>query len=210
MGGDWFGDIVNNECAPECEVADCEYGQFCILTTCVDPCTGESTCVQDVTFNFEEWEQVDCAEGAVELEQECEEVCEYLECDESHEFDEVCWVEVCDDGCGTESCSVWFQVEGEWYGEYCPEEEGLELPEFRIGDAFGAVMRGGRAYGDTIEEVFTTFCEPDDQECLNGGKDIVNLLSGKLPQQEQVPKEQTEMISQTVNGGIAQGAAAAK
>ena len=53
---DWFGSLVNDECAPDCVVEDCEYGQFCILTTCVDPCTGEETCVQDVTFDWEEWE----------------------------------------------------------------------------------------------------------------------------------------------------------
>lgn len=78
-------------------------------------------------------------------------------------MDDACWEEICDDGCGNYVCQIWYQIEGEWYGEYCPEEEeGLGLPDFRIGDAFGAVMRGGRMYQDTIEDVFSTFCEDDD------------------------------------------------
>lgn len=115
--------------------------------------------MQDYTWDFNEWGQEDCTDGVVQVEQVCESACEYLECDESHQKDDVCWVELCDDGCGNETCAVWFQVEGEWYGENCPEEEsGIELPDFRIGDAFSAILRGGRMYQDTIQEVFTTFC----------------------------------------------------
>jgi hypothetical protein len=83
--GDWFGDLVNNPCAEECEVTDCEYGEICLETWCTDPCTGDRWCTQDLTFNYDEWEQYDCTEGLVAADQECEEVCEYLECDESHQ-----------------------------------------------------------------------------------------------------------------------------
>jgi hypothetical protein len=57
-------------------------------------------------------------------------------------------------------------------------------------------------YQDTIMSVFDSFCDPNDEQCREGGDDIVNALNGRIPAQEQVPAEQTQLVSQTVNGGI--------
>lgn len=134
---------------------------MCIITWFTDPCTGEKWCQQDVTYDFIEWDTFDCTEGIADASENCEYYCEYEDCGEDHSTDEACWVEVCDDGCGNYNCSLWYQVDGEWYGEYCPEDD-LGLPEFRVGDALGAVMRAGRMYENTIEQVFDSFCAPDD------------------------------------------------
>lgn len=111
--------------------------------------------------------------------QTCEVYCEYVDCGEDHSGDDVCWMEICDDGCGLYNCSLWYQLEGEWYGEYCPEEEMMfDLPELRLGDAMFAIMRAGKMYEGTVEQVFDTFCSPDDQECLKGKDQLVGFFNG--------------------------------
>jgi hypothetical protein len=212
-GDDWFGQIVNNPCAPECLVDACEQDNvaMCLETWCTDPCTGNRQCTQDITLDWNEWEQFNCTDGLKESNRTCEQVCEYLECDESHEFDDACWEELCDDGCGNVNCSIWYQVEGEWYGEYCPEEEALiDLGEFNMGEALFSLIKAGRMYEDTILETFDTLCPQNDTECKNGGQELVDTLNGKIPAQEPVPKETTEMVSNAVNGAVAQGAMAAE
>jgi len=166
LEGDWFGGIVNNPCTPKCEIKDCEFGEFCTLTYCTDECSGETTCDQAVTWDWVDWEEADCIDGPVDIQRVCEEECVYDECDESHQYDDQCWVEYCNDGCGYETCNIWYQIDGEWYGEYCEEEESAVMfPEFRVGDALGAIMQGGKMYEETIKGAFNTFCPEGDEAC---------------------------------------------
>merc|ERR1719424_1263203 len=69
-------------CAPECTFDFCESGDYCTVTTCVDPCTNATTCTQDYFNQDGEWVDVDCSEGIVVVERVCEEYCEYDDCSE--------------------------------------------------------------------------------------------------------------------------------
>lgn len=56
---DLFGD---DECQEECLVEDCPYGEVCVITSCWNPCTKETSCVQDYLQSWEsEWEEYDCS-----------------------------------------------------------------------------------------------------------------------------------------------------
>jgi len=167
---DWFGNLINPPCEPECEVQNCEYGVFCTLTYCKNPCDGNVTCTQDTALEWDQWEQVDCSNGPVELKKECNIFCEYLSCAEEG-TDDVCWIEKCDDGCDFRNCSQWRQVDNEWFGEYCDTEEPVNfLPDVRIQDLASTISETGLKYQNTIEDAFKTFCPPGDEECLNGSK----------------------------------------
>ena len=100
------------------------------------------------------------------------------------------------------NCSIWYEVEGEWYGELCEDSDRWEGPDFRIGDVFSGVRNTGLKYRNTIEDIFNTLCPPGDVQCLEGKDNLINTLEGKLPQRQPVPKELTQNISDTVAGAI--------
>lgn len=194
---DWFGALVNADCQDECYQSDCGFGVQCWVNQCRDICTNTTTCSQDVLKTWDsEWENYDCSNGIVELK--CEEECEYTECEDS-EY-EVCWEENCFDGCGNNNCSVWFQVDGDWYGQEC--EDGSAFADFRPQDLINGINQIGLAYGDTIDSLWDLFCDPNDPQCTQGRQDLDAAFNGRTTnsQQLQTPSaNETAFVSQAVN-----------
>lgn len=177
--GDWFGDLLNPPCQEELTYYDdCDFGEICLLSYYTDSCTNETTCVQSLTWDWEEWEEYDCTDGVVFAEQYCEIECFYEECGPEHSTDDVCWVEICEDGCGFYNCSLWYQIENEWFGEYCEEEPEplISFPDFRMGDVIRTVRETGSSYEDTIRQTFDTLCDAEDKECNQGADTIIGVL----------------------------------
>lgn len=151
--------------------------------------------MQDISWGVGDWDFYDCINGTISVEEECLIVCDYSECPDDHGGDDVCWIEECDDGCGFYNCSLWYEIDGEWFGEYCPEEEEPwmlplpEFPDFRPGDVIQQIIEGGAAYEDTIRNAFEALCE--DELCIQNGKNLVDLLNGRIPTVPKIPEEVT-------------------
>jgi len=199
---DWFGDIVNPDCQPECQVDECSSGEACIVTSCWNPCTKETTCQQDYLQSWEmEWQEFDCSNGVIDIQPNCVEECTYEDCSAENNG-ETCWVEECSDNCDIYNCTIWFQQNNEWYGEVCEEEMSL-LPEIRVQDVIVDSQRFVETYNDTINSILGQVCAPGDMQCqqLNQGLDA--FVSGKLP----VPDVENSAEVSAMGTQGAQGAA---
>lgn len=97
--------------------------------------------------------------------------CTYEDCSDSMDGAQ-CWIETCDDLCGTYNCSIWIKDGGDWYGEYCPEvdmDSDFELP--RAGDIINAATMTSEMFNDTFVAALDLFCPNGD--CI--GVDITML-----------------------------------
>lgn len=184
----------------ECEEGECEAGEYCYIYSCQNDCNYETYCEQSYLQTWDsDWEYFDCSEGLVEIQPNCTEVCEYEDCSVERGVTP-CWIEECDDKCGTYNCSVWYQQNGQWVGEFCPEEESIvsALPDFRLQDVQDSAKSIGDQYSSTLESVAKAFCEEGDESCINAPQGIFDFIG-------QPTKVDENQDGSVVEGTIDQG-----
>jgi len=200
QSGDFIGTILNNPCQQICNISDCEFGNYCTITDCLEPCTNTVTCTQDIMFDDWEWHSVNCTNGTYFSpdSEYCVAECEYEDCQESSEHP-ICWKETCNDGCGNKNCSIWYSENDQWYGEEC--DSGSMMGDFRLQDIFVGISETVQAYDDTLRTA-ASYC-PDEQ-CKEGADEFINTWNGEFGAPDKVPG--TAEMSKNATGAIAMGA----
>lgn len=106
-------EYFNSDCTQDCDDTDCMVGQYCVISNCTITCPDQAPyreCHQTFMNDNYDWTDYNCTDsGPMSTEEMCPSVCEFHDC--SEDGDDVCWKEICDDGCGAYNCSLWMQDE---------------------------------------------------------------------------------------------------
>lgn len=81
------------------------------------------------------------------------------------------------------NCTIWFQTNGEWYGDVC--EESI-VPDVRIQDVVGGAQEFGSVYENTLFNFVDMLCEEGSEDCDDGKKAFRGIVSGKVPKASDV------------------------
>lgn len=146
-------------CEEFCDYIDCYKGQYCYEYECLNTC-GSRECTRSYYNDAWNYFEEDCS--VRDEEASCEMFCTYEDCSDTVDG-APCWIETCDDLCGTYNCSIWIKEDGEWYGQYCPEDfndQSYELP--RAQDVINAAAMTGEMFDDTFVAALDLFCPNGD------------------------------------------------
>lgn len=146
-------------CEELCDYIDCYKGQYCYEYECLNTC-GSRECTRSYYNDAWDYFEEDCS--VRDEEASCEMFCTYEDCSDTVDGAQ-CWIETCDDLCGTYNCSIWIKEDGEWYGQYCPEDfsdQSDELP--RAQDVINAAAMTGEMFDDTFVAALDLFCPNGD------------------------------------------------
>jgi hypothetical protein len=164
-------------CEETCIESDCEVGQWCVITECVNSCSGASTCKKEFLTNNYDFKTKDCN---ADRSDDCVDQCEWTEeCPNDEDVFDQCWMEECDNGCGKSNCTHWFQQNGEWAGHDCSSTNVRAQDVFNM--AAETAATGAMAFDDTIMAAVQANCPGG---LCAGVVDISPVLSGQMTVEE--------------------------